>query len=248
MASSKPAPKASTITEIPRFQTTQPRVETAPKPRPTVEARPTPRSQPKATTSTPARSVYLRSYRVAVGSFTSASGAASVAAKLRAQGFKARALPSGRVSVVVLGPYSNESTAKTALDGVQGQYPDAILYRPNGTKLRAQAAPKPTPAPSEASNTVSGETPPITAAEDVQAAQADIAPATPAYLQVGAFKNVSSAQPLMRKLEGLGYPTTLRTSADGYTRVLVGPLEGDAFKRARSKLRTRGFQPFAVSQ
>ncbi len=188
--------------------------------------------KPAPTTSGVSRSQFLKSYRVAVGSFSGAARANSAASSLRARGLPAVALPSGGVVIVVVGPYTNESAARAALNRVQPSYPDAILYRPDGSRSRAPTAPTATP---------SVTTPP-------SAAQPATAPDEGAYLQVAAFRNITAATPLLTKLRGSGYPAFLRSSPDGFTRVLVGPLSRDALRQARADLQKRGHQPFAVTK
>ncbi len=178
------------------------------------------------------RSQFLKSYRVAVGSFSGAARANSAASSLRARGLPAVALPSGGVMIVVVGPYTNESAARAALNRVQPSYPDAILYRPDGSRSRAPTAPTATPS--------------VTTSPS--AAQPATAPDEGAYLQVAAFRNITAATPLLTKLRGSGYPAFLRSSPDGFTRVLVGPLSRDALRQARADLQKRGHQPFAVTK
>jgi cell division septation protein DedD len=173
---------------------------------------------------------------VAVGTFSAASRAESAALRLRAQGLPAVALSSGGVMIVVVGPYSSESAAQAALNRVQPSYPDAILYRPDGSRSRAPNAAQSTPgaAPSKPQNAVQDKT--------------TTAPDEGAYLQVGAFRNGTAATPLLARLRGSGYPAFLRSSPDRFTRVLVGPLSQDALRRARTDLQKRGYQPFTVTK
>ena len=131
--------------------------------------------------------------------------------------------------VVVVGPYKTEAAAQTALRRLSSNYPDAVLYRPNGTRSRAGTSttpPVPTPAPASSSNV---------AAEG-------------AYLQVGAFNSSVSATPVLTQLRRAGYPAQLRSSPDGLTRVLVGPLSADTLGRVRAELRRRGYTPFTVTR
>jgi cell division septation protein DedD len=188
--------------------------------------------KPAPTTSGVSRSQFLKSYRVAVGSFSGSARANSAAAGLRARGLPAVALPSGGVMIVVVGPYASESAARAALNRVQPSYPDAILYRPNGSRSRASTATTATP-----SVKTPPDQPPATTTSDEGA-----------YLQVAAFRNITAATPLLTKLRGSGYPAFLRSSPDGFTRVLVGPLAQDALRQARSDLQKRGHQPFAVTK
>ncbi len=194
----------------------------------------TAKPKPAVPTSGVSRSQFLKSYRVAVGSFSGSARAHSAASSLRARGLPAVALPSGGVMIVVVGPYANESAARAALNRVQPSYPDAILYRPDGSRSRA--------APIASTATPSVKTPPNTTQP------ATTAPDEGAYLQVAAFRNITAATPLLTQLRSSGYPAFLRSSPDGFTRVLVGPLAQDALRRARADLQKRGHQPFAVTK
>ncbi len=178
------------------------------------------------------RSQFLRNYRVAIGSFSSSARANSAVSGLRARGLPAIAVPSGNVMVVVVGPYSGESAARTALQRVQSSYPDAILYRPDGSRSRApETSNASSPAPSA-----------------VQPKPTVIATDEGAYLQVAAFRNTAGATPLMTRLRSSGYPAFLSSRPDGFTRVLVGPLSADALRKNRSSLQRRGYQPFTVTK
>ena len=66
------------------------------------------------------------------------------------------------------------------------------------------------------------------------------------YLQVGAFKDIASAGPILAKLAKYGYRGTLDQGSDGLTRVLVGPYDTNTFERAKRNLRSRGFKVFAA--
>jgi cell division septation protein DedD len=197
--------------------------------------RPTRPDLPPAATptpTTPSRSQFLSNYRVAVGSFSTQSRANTAAARIRAQGLPAVAVPSGGMVVVVVGPYTTEAAAQNALKQLSGNYPDAVLYRPNGTRSRAGTPTRPS-------------TPP--ASNPPPASSSNAAPEG-AYLQVGAFNSSVSATPVLTQLRRVGYPAQLRSSPDGLTRVLVGPLSADTLGRVRSELRRRGYSPFTVTR
>jgi cell division protein FtsN len=273
-AAPKPAlPKISTIVETPVAP--KPVIQVpAPRPTPTISAaKPVaPRVvQAKPSVSTPSRSAYLRSYRVAVGSFSAPSRAEKLASSLRSDGLPARAIRSGGNTVVIVGPYKTESEAQTAFAQVKNSHSDAILFRPNGSKVRANAqattsntdapqietAPEPTQTVSEATSSTpaqSSESEVIASPEKPQttteAAAAPVTPVKPAplgrYLQVGAFKDIASAGPVLAKLAKYGYRGTLDQGSDGLTRVLVGPYDTKTFERAKRNLRNRGFRVFAA--
>jgi cell division protein FtsN len=242
----------------------------APRPTPTVSAaKPVaPRViQAKPSVSSPSRSLYLRSYRVAVGSFSAPSRAEKLASSLRSEGLPARAIRSGGKTVVIVGPYKTEGEAQTAFTQVKNSHSDAILFRPNGSKVRAnasaqaatsntdapqtEAAPEPAPEATSSTPAQSGESEVITSPEKPQTTtEATAAPVKPTplgrYLQVGAFKDIASAGPVLAKLAKYGYRGTLDQGSDGLTRVLVGPYDTKTFERAKRNLRNRGFRVFAA--
>jgi cell division septation protein DedD len=268
-------PKVSTIVETPVAPNLVIQAP-APRPTPTISAaKPVVPQviQAKANVSNPSRSLYLRSYRVAVGSFSAASRAEKLASSLRSEGLPARAIRSGGNTVVIVGPYKTESEAQTAFEQVKNSHSDAILFRPNGSKVRANAsaqattgntnvpqaetAPEPTLAVSEATSSTpvqSSESEAIASPEKPQmTTEATAAPVTPVkpaplgrYLQVGAFKDIASAGPVLAKLAKYGYRGTLDQGSDGLTRVLVGPYDTKTFERARRNLLHRGFRVFAA--
>ncbi len=210
---------------------------------------------------------------MAVGSFSAPSRAEKLASSLRSEGLPARAIRSGGKTVVIVGPYKTESEAQAAFGQVKNSHSDAILFRPNGSKVRANAttqtangntdAPQPevTPEPTQTVSEATSSTPAqnsepevIAAPEKPQAtAEATAAPVTPGkpaplgrYLQVGAFKDIASAGPVLAKLAKYGYRGTLDQGSDGLTRVLVGPYDTKTFERAKRNLRNRGFRVFAA--
>lgn len=210
---------------------------------------------------------------MAVGSFSAPSRAEKLASSLRSEGLPARAIRSGGKTVVIVGPYKTESEAQAAFGQVKNSHSDAILFRPNGSKVRANATtqtangntdapqpeviPEPTQTVSEATSSTpaqNSEPEVIAAPEKPQAtAEATAAPVTPGkpaplgrYLQVGAFKDIASAGPVLAKLAKYGYRGTLDQGSDGLTRVLVGPYDTKTFERAKRNLRNRGFRVFAA--
>jgi cell division protein FtsN len=215
--------------------------------------------------------VYLSSYRVAVGSFSAPSRAEKLASSLRSEGLPARAIRSGGNTVVIVGPYKTESEAQAAFEQVKNSHSDAILFRPNGSKVRANAQatttntdtpqPEVTPEPTQAVSEATSSTPAQSSEPEViaspekpqtttEATAAPVAPVKPAplgrYLQVGAFKDIASAGPVLAKLAKYGYRGTLDQGSDGLTRVLVGPYDTKTFERAKRNLRNRGFRVFAA--
>ena len=266
-------PKASTIVETPVAP--KPVIQAAaPRPTPTIDAaKPVPSriTQTKPNVSSPSRSAYLRSYRVAVGSFSAPSRAEKLASSLRSEGLPARAIRSGGSIVVIVGPYKTEGEAQTAFEQVKNSHSDAILFRPNGSKVRANSdaqartdktdTPQTETVPAQAvpeatsSTPAQGSGPEVIASPEkpqvtVEATAAPVTPVKPAplgrYLQVGAFKDIASAGPVLAKLAKYGYRGTLDQGSDGLTRVLVGPYDTKTFERAKRNLQNRGFRVFAA--
>jgi cell division protein FtsN len=212
--------------------------------RPTVSSAP-----PSATASTTAprepltytRADFLRNYRVALGTYSSATRAGSNAARLRALGYPAQAFStSGNAYIVVAGPYAREAAARAAYNKLRAQgYRDAVLYKPSGERESAVATTKP-PTPSSPT-----PAPPPASSPGASPAVLDEGLA---YLQVGAFKNTQSALPMLNKLKGSGFKTLLRSAADGFTRVLVGPFDLGRITAARQNLLEQGYSAFAVKE
>ena len=189
-----------------------------------------PVSAPLKTTGTYARADFLRNYRVAAGSYTNLERAKKAVAQLRSRGLPAQTFPSGNTHVVVVGPYAREASARTAFTKVKQVFPDAILYRPDGTKeasARVSTTPKPVTTPQSGGN---GQ------------------PATldSAYLQVGAFKDIKGATALLTKLKNAGFAPFTK-SISGLLRVLVGPLQAGQIQTIRTDLKNQGFEAFQVN-
>ena len=199
-------------------------------------AAPIKRPQPATAQREPlnyARADFLRNYRVAIATYSSATRAQSSAARLRSLGYPAQAFSSGSGFIVVAGPYARQSSARSAFNKLRAQgYRDAVLYSPNGNRERSAAA---KPAPTAPTPSGGGSSP----------AQLDLGLS---YLQVGAFKTVQSALPLLERLKGSGFKTLLRSASDGYTRVLVGPFSAARLSAAKQNLSGQGLTPFVVKQ
>ena len=202
--------------------------------RPTVQTQPstsskaTPTSPPFKTTGTYTRADFLRNYRVAAGSYTKLERAKKAVVQLRSRGLPAQTFPSGSTHVVVVGPYAQEASARTAFTKVRQVFPDAILYRPDGTKEASARVPK-TSTPQGGGN---GQ--PATLSTDS------------AYLQVGAFKDVKGAAALLTKLKNAGF-APLTKNISGLLRVLVGPLQTNQIQSIRTDLKNQGFEAFQVN-
>ncbi|MEY4531671.1 MAG: hypothetical protein RLZZ156_2392 [Deinococcota bacterium] len=189
----------------------------------------TPSSPPLKTTGTYTRADFLRNYRVAAGSYTNLERAKKAVVQIRSRGLPAQTFPSGNTHVVVVGPYAREASARSAFNKVKQIFPDAILYRPDGTK-EASARVNPTPKPAAVPQGGGG-----------QPATLDVA-----YLQVGAFKDIKGATALLAKLKNAGF-APLTKSISGLLRVLVGPLQTNQIQTIRSELKNQGFEAFQVN-
>ncbi len=183
------------------------------------------------TTANYARADFLRNYRIAAGSYSSLERAKKAVSQLKTQGLPAQSFPSGNTYVVVIGPYARETSARSALTKVKKIFPDAVLYRPDGTREASAriVTPKPQPKPSGGGGT---STPATLNAS--------------AYLQVGAFKDSKSATALLTKLKDAGF-NPLTKSTSGLLRVLVGPFTTDQIKTTRSELKNQGFEAFPIN-
>ncbi len=196
-------------------------------------------SKPNAATNTSSnagnynRADFLRNYRVAAGSYTRRESADRAVAQLRARGLPSQAFSSGKNYVVVIGPYARENNARTALTKVRQVFPDAILYNPDGT--RETAALKPSTTKPSTTKPSGGGSQPATLTAEI------------AYLQVGAFKDSRSAEPLLTKLRTAGFKTLLKNTSSGLLRVLVGPFSTPQIQDMQSELKTQGFTSFIVT-
>jgi cell division protein FtsN len=197
--------------------------------KPTVPAKPSPNQvgQPNQTGNY-SRADFLRNYRIAAGSYTNLERAIRAASALRARGLPAQQFSSGNTYVVVVGPYAREASARSALLRVRQTLPDAILYRPDGSKEGVAKK----PAPTQQKQGGGGSSPATITAS--------------AYLQVGAFKDSSSASGLLEKLKSAGF-APLTKNISGLLRVLVGPLQPSQIETTRTTLKNQGFDAFPIS-
>jgi cell division septation protein DedD len=174
------------------------------------------------TNSNYARADFLRNYRIAAGSYSSLERAKKAVSQLKTLGLPAQSFPSGNTYVVVVGPYAREASARIALGKIKKTFPDAVLYRPDGTREASArvVTPQSKPQPSGGGGT--------------------------SYLQVGAFKDSKSAAALFTKLKDAGF-NPLTKSTSGLLRVLVGPFTNDQIKTTRSELKNQGFEAFPIN-
>ncbi len=173
------------------------------------------------------RGDFLRNYRIAAGTYSSQSRAERTAATLRQRGLPTQAFSSGAGYVVVVGPYTRESSARAALPSIQRLHNNVILYRPNGS--RETIAQK--PAVPKGGGGGGGPAPQLTIAKT-------------SYLQVGAFRDTKSASPLLTKLKQAGFKAIIKGSLDGVSRVIVGPVSATDLERIKTNLRAQGLTPF----
>ncbi len=184
-------------------------------------------------------------YRVSVGAFGARENAETFAQRFRDDGYPVFLGTQGSLTIVLVGPYASRAEAERVATAIRaGDYdtdPVVYLFEPDDPTATpgasSDAAPTVTPTPSPA------PTPAPTPAPS-----AEPAPATPSIsaarsLQVGAFADEVSAEPLLENLERLGFaPTSVRE--DGLIKVLVGPFEGAALDDARTILDGAGLEYF----
>ncbi len=179
-------------------------------------------------------------YRISVGAFGSRTNAEALAQQFREDGYPVFLGVQGNLTIVLVGPYATRAEAERVAAEIRaGDYdtdPVVYLFEPED------------PEPSQA--TPSAPSTPAASPAETPAAPADSTPATPApasaaarSLQVGAFADEVSAEPLLTQLERLGFaPRSVRE--DGLIKVLVGPFEGDALEDARTILDGAGLEYF----
>jgi cell division protein FtsN len=185
-------------------------------------------SQPsKPSQSKYSRADFLRNYRIAAGSYANLERAVRAVSWLRGRGLPAQQFSSGNTYVVVVGPYAREASARSALVKVRQTLPDAILYRPDGS--REGVAKKPAP----------------TQQKQGGAGSSAATITTIAYLQVGAFKDSGKASGLLEKLKNAGFAPLTKNIA-GLLRVLVGPLQPSQIETTRVTLKNQGFDAFPI--
>jgi len=175
----------------------------------TAGSTPTARGGEQATASAkPATAVKLPSgpeegtFRVSVGAFANPDNALALAEKLQKQGFPVRLEPVGRVTRVVVGPYSTRSRAAEAARKLASYDPQ--IYR--------------------------GDTP------------------TPEgiYLQVGAYKKLSSAAGLVDKLRSAGVGPVVFYYQEPWLKVWVGPVPPERVDQLKKQLEGLGLQAVEV--
>jgi len=141
-------------------------------------------------------------FRVSVGAFSNPENALALAEKLQKMGYPVRLEPVGRVTRVVVGPYSTRSQAAEAARKLSNYEPQ--VYR--------------------------GDTP---EPEGI-------------YLQVGAYRKLSSAAGLVEKLRSAGIGPVVFYYQEPWLKVWVGPVDPNRVDEVRRKLEDLGLQVVEV--
>ncbi len=221
-----PTNSSNTATRPTAAIVTTPAVVAAKTPTPSNQKTTPEATKPPSTNNSYARADFLRNYRVAAGSYSSLERAKKAVIQLRGGGLPAQTFPSGNSHVVVVGPYAREASARTALTRVRQSFPDAILYRPDGTREAvARVVVPPAGGGTGAPATLTAES---------------------AYLQVGAFKDIKGATALLEKLQNAGFKP-LTKNISGLLRVLVGPFGSSQLETTRTDLKNSGFDAFPIN-
>jgi len=141
-------------------------------------------------------------FRVSVGAFSKPGNALTLAEKLKKQGFPVKLEPVGKVTRVVVGPFSTRSQAAEAARKLSNYEPQ--VYR--------------------------GDTP------------------TPEgiYLQVGAYKKISSAENLVNKLRSAGIGPIVFYYQEPWLKVWVGPVAPNKVDELKKQLQDMGLQVVEV--
>lgn len=194
-----------TITVSPQIPAPAPKPAASPAPKPA--ASPTPAASSSSTGS----------WQVAVGAFSQAQNAQTLAQTLRKQGYEVRVSSAGNLTRVTVGPFPNEQRARSVAAAL-GEY--------GAQAVRVGATPAAAPAPTPSS-------PPVTVASPGNI-----------LLQVGAFRSQAGAQATLKQLQQAGYSTILVDDGSLYkVRVSVS---NEARDQAKTALRQQGFEPLEV--
>jgi cell division protein FtsN len=169
-------------------------------------------------------------WRVGVGTFRVLSNAEAEAARFRAEGHPTFISQQGDLHVVLVGPFAEEAEARDVAERFRDDGREAIIYL---ASTPAAAAAQEAAAPAEQAQEPA-ETPAET--ESPEETLVATAPATPGYLQVGAYSNETLAEPQRQLMESFGYDVTVRTTDTGLVRLLIGPFSADELAAARSAL------------
>jgi len=149
------------------------------------------------------------SWRIAVGSFGNRENAQRLATTLRQQGYPVGLEASGSFTRVWIGPYSSQTRARAIANTLS-------QYQPQVARVAASAPPAPQTQPPAEAPTSTGS-----------------------FLQVGAFRNMQSAQSVVQTVQQAGYPVVL-IEEGGLVKVRVGPLDNTT--AAEAALRAKGLE------
>lgn len=195
-----------------------------------------------ATEAGPAGDVPVEPFRVSVGAFSSRSNAERQAERFRDAGYPVFVGAQDALSLVLVGPFEQRGRADEVAGRIEADFDDVdpVIYRyePDGEAVQASADPASAAARDD-------EVSAAASAEDVEAPpSASESAADAVSLQVGAYATPDSAEPLVERLESLGFAAT-RQRDGGLIRVLVGPFAGEALEDARTTLDAADVDYFA---
>jgi cell division septation protein DedD len=211
-------------------------------------------SEVAATQDVSALSSETSPYRISVGAFGSAENAERRAETFRSAGYPVFVAKQGDLSLVLIGPYDNQTAAQQAVSQIQssGLEANPIIYEftpTDATQVSSAGdettASEATSAPVEATpETTPSETTETTVSETPSASTVALQTSnTGRYLQVGAYGSVESAQPQLVKLQGLGFSVTYIEESEKI-KLLVGPYEGATLETAKAQLQAQGIDHF----
>ncbi len=168
------------------------------------------------------------SYRLSVGAFGSRENAERLAASYRAEGYPVFTAQQGNLTLVLLGPYSDQGEADRIAQQLKsaGREVNVYFFDPEGTGATATtAAVTSAVAPAAALS-------PAPATEDERR-----------YLQVGAYATLESSLPQRERLESLGYEVSQRQTETLY-KLLIGPFSSSELATVQDRLNAQGIENF----
>jgi cell division septation protein DedD len=169
-------------------------------------------------------------YRISVGAFSAPKNAERQASIFRDAGYPVFIGTQGELSIVLVGPYGDQSEAERVADRIRaGKFGiEPVIYRFRAERSREEPSRSPT-----AASTTSAPAPQPTAAQAGGSR----------YLQVGAYATAESSLPQRERLEGLGFRVTERAEGS-LLKLLVGPFAGQELASARTLLTEQGIEHF----
>ncbi len=202
------------------------------------------------TTAATASANMAAPYRVSVGAFSNPANAKKRVEVFKAKGFPAFSAKQGTLSLVLVGPYETKAEAVKVASEIKssGLEPGAtvIKYNPNATISQPSASNSGSGATTAVSAVATSPAATTTASSVMSSGASVTTPTTSAagsYLQVGAYNNSETAQPLRRQLSKLGFET-YELQDGNLIKVLVGPYDAKNLAIAQSVLKTNGFDSF----